>query len=325
MAADHNTQPLLTVVVPVRDRVEIVTRTLDSIASQTCRPFRLTIVDNGSTDGTRELVERWARSHSDESLAVEVLSEPKPGAAAARNRGLTAVTTPYVCFFDSDDVMTPGHLQSVADELKRMPDTDILYFDVATVDSDGWSTVKSVNDSDVLRGHIFHSSLSTLRYVALTGLVREAGGWDEECSYWDDYELGVRLLLSAKNVRKLHGEPQVYIYSSEESISGPSFLSRAGLGEVALDKIERSLSAAGLTLPLKWVDCRRAILAANYRREGGAPQAHALLDSVLERQTAADMLRLRLVYAVQRLFGSGGSMLSRYLFAPPKVKRKRGE
>lgn len=321
MAADENTAPLLTVVVPVRDRVDRVCRTLDSIAAQTYRPFHLKIVDNGSTDGTRELVESWARRHQADDLVIETLSEPTQGACAARNRGLAAVTTPYVCFFDSDDVMTPAHLQRVADELVRVPDTDILYYDVAIVDPDGWSTLKAVNDTDVLRGHIFHSTLSTVRYVVLADLVRSVGGWDEECGYWDDYELGVRLLLTARNVRKLYGEPAVHIYYSDESISGHTFLSRAGRGELALDKIQRSVTRAALQLPLKWIDCRRVILAANYRREGDAARAHSLLDSVLERQTASDMLRLRLVYAVQRVAGRGGSFLSRYLFAEPKPRK----
>lgn len=57
MAADTNPEPLITVIVPVRNRAALVTRTLDSIAAQSLRPLRLIIVDNASSDGTTDIRE----------------------------------------------------------------------------------------------------------------------------------------------------------------------------------------------------------------------------------------------------------------------------
>ena len=317
------TSPLLTVIVPVHNRAAIVTRTLDSIAAQTLRPLRLIVVDNNSTDSTLRTVTEWSDAHRSEDFDITVLTESAPGAAAARNRGLAEATSGYVMFFDSDDEMRPDHLSRVAEELQRVPETDILYFDIAIIDSDGWMRCKSSRDENHIRAHIFHSILATHRYAVRRSLINEAGGWNPDCMKWNDLEMGLRLIIRAANIRKLHGEPRVIIHPTEESITGCDLLSRHGLGEKALDAMEQQLRNAGHELALNWIDCRRVILAADYRREGGRQQAYELLDSTLNRNQTRNQLKLRAIYAVQRLFGHGGSALSAMLFKEKKPRKKK--
>ena len=81
-------QPLLTIVVPVRNRQDVVGRTLRSIAAQTLRPLKVILVDNASTDSTLQILRKWADSAADSAIDVKILSETTPGASAARNRGL---------------------------------------------------------------------------------------------------------------------------------------------------------------------------------------------------------------------------------------------
>ncbi|MCM1483141.1 MAG: glycosyltransferase family 2 protein [Muribaculaceae bacterium] len=315
-----NAKPLITVVVPVRNRAGLVTRTLDSIFSQTLRPFNLIIVDNDSTDSTLRTVTEWAKVHTDPELNITILSESTPGAAAARNRGLRDVGTEYVMFFDSDDEMRPDHMSRIHDELAMHPDTDMLYFDVAYMDPDGWTETKGTNDKNLLRAHIFHSTIATQRYTVRTTTTRQAGGWNERCRLWDDLEMGTRLILNAGNIRKLHGEPRVMVHPQDDSITGTSLTENAGQGEMALDAMEQALTAAGKTIPSLWIECRRVILAAGYRREGSIGPAHNLLDLTLKKHTARNQLKLHAVYAVQRLMGHGGSALSTMLFSEPRVR-----
>ncbi|MDE6783660.1 MAG: glycosyltransferase family 2 protein, partial [Paramuribaculum sp.] len=189
-----NDAPQLTVVVPVRNRPVLVVRTLDSIAAQTLRPFRLIIVDSASTDNTLDVVTRWADRHRTDALSIEVLDCPTPGASTARNYGLAQVTTPYVLFFDSDDEMLPTHLERIASALRERPDTDILYYDAATIDPDGWTSVKSHRHHDLKTLQLLHCPLSTQRCTIRTELLRAAGGWNEKLQMWVDLELGIRLL-----------------------------------------------------------------------------------------------------------------------------------
>lgn len=316
-----STRPLITVVIPVLDRRDLVVRTLDSMREQTHRPLRIIIVDNGSADDTLEVVSRWAALNSSDDFEVKVESCAEGGACGARNRGLESVDTEYVAFFDSDDVMLPRHLERVAAELVRHPETDILYYDVAFIDADGWIDIKRTEDTNLMRAHLLHGALSTNRYVARTQLVRDAGGWNPDCLRWNDLDLGVRLLLMEPQTRKLTGEPTVHLYPTAVSITGTGYYDPDHRCEHALDLIEATLRPVDRPLEKHWTDCRRAILAAWYTREGHRDEAARLMRSVLSKGSLADALRLRAVYLATRLAGHGGAFLSAFFYHPPKPRR----
>ncbi|MDE6459177.1 MAG: glycosyltransferase family 2 protein, partial [Muribaculum sp.] len=132
-----NISPDISIVVPVFNRGTVVTATLDSIAAQTERPLALIIVDNNSTDNSLDVVTEWAKLHDSPDFAVTILSEPIPGAAAARNKGFESVTTPYVMFFDSDDLMSPNHVKDFADTFRADPLLDIVGRDIISLELDG--------------------------------------------------------------------------------------------------------------------------------------------------------------------------------------------
>lgn len=314
----------ITVIIAVRNRETLLPLTLGSIAAQTRLPDHLIIVDNASTDNTAAVASEWARAHG--SIDTTVISESIPGAAAARNAGLRAATGgdgSYVMFFDSDDLMHPGHLERVAKALAERPDTDLLYFDIAIRDSDGWTQVKSVpGDAPLIRSHIFHACISTQRYVARKSLIERAGGWDETLPRWNDYELGLRLAVEARSPRKLTGEPTVTVISHPDSITGTSYSKDSTAIRRALDAMRRTLAAAGLTQDLRYLRGRRAIVAALFAREGAADPASALLSDATEGAPRRDRAALRLIYMVTLLAGRGGAAAAAWLLAPPRPRRE---
>ena len=182
---------LITVVIPVFNRERLLVRTLDSIAAQDTRRIRLVIVDNASTDGSRRAAAQWCRAHADVDAIVTDCEVP--GAAAARNAGLRLADTPYVMFFDSDDEMLPGHLEMVVRGIEGHPEADILGWPVRIETGMVRPKTGCFHQISPLSKHLVHSTMSSLRYVASTDLLRRAGGWDEALSGWDDYELGVTL------------------------------------------------------------------------------------------------------------------------------------
>lgn len=307
---------LITIVVPVRNRAGIVTHTLDSIAAQSYRPLRLVVVDNASTDSTLEVIGGWASAHAAPDFDVTVVSEHKSGASAARNRGLKEVATGYVMFFDSDDTMEYDHLERIVEVLKRRPDVDMVHWSIAYRTPDGWTSVKdSSAPDDLLSEHLLHATLSTARYVVRTSLIRSVGGWNEELSTWDDYELGVRLLAATPVVLHLPGSPRVHALQWDESQTGPTFGSRAGAQLKALEAIESEMDSAprhNLILA-----SRKAVLAAMYCREGHGEMAGRMLGYALEGKNMVARMKLRLIYFVQRMAGRGASSLAAMLFPVP--------
>jgi len=94
----HN--PLVSVILAVRNREGSVARAIASVLAQTYSPLELIVVDDGSTDGTRGVVERFG-------ARVALLAQPHAGVYTARNAGLRHARGELVAFIDSDDAWFP--------------------------------------------------------------------------------------------------------------------------------------------------------------------------------------------------------------------------
>ena len=163
----------LTVVVPVYNRAGRVGSTLDSLEAQTLRPLRIVLVDNNSTDDTLRVLLDWKSRVESPSFVVTVVEETLPGAAAARNRGLAEVTTPFTMFFDSDDLMAPGHCLRALSGFDDNPGADIVGWDCSMLSLAGRRNIGRFSDRDVLWDNLFYGSMATQRYAARTALFRQ--------------------------------------------------------------------------------------------------------------------------------------------------------
>jgi len=327
----------VTVVVPVYNRRGLVGRCLDSIYAQTWRPLRVIVVDNNSTDGSADAVREWAANHDvatedvdsnvgNHDFSILLLEEKKPGASAARNRGLTEVTSEHVIFFDSDDEMLPT---LVEDAVKAIGDSDLVYWKGEMINLDGGRSLKPFHTGNLLRRQMYNSMLATQLYMVRTEFVKEIGGWEDRAAVWNDWELGIRIALHTDRVVALP-KVLVRIYAQEGSITGRRFRDRVGdwentldiveqkccdfLGRNGCDGMERKCSDSRelRSSCLDMVDYRRAILAAHYRREGERGAARALLVRALARSGRPAWRRwlLRLLYA----YTAAGGRAAYYLW-----------
>ena len=105
----------VSVVVPVYNAGALLSRTLDSILAQTFRDFELVCVDDGSTDGSREVLKAYAEKDS----RIRLICQKNSGGAVARNRGLEASTGEYVYFCDHDDRLHPNLLEFCVREIEQ--------------------------------------------------------------------------------------------------------------------------------------------------------------------------------------------------------------
>ena len=97
-------RPLVTVILPVRDRAWCVARAIRSVLAQTYRELELIVVDDGSTDGTREIVESFGS-------ALKLITQSHKGVYAARNAALREARGELIAFIDSDDAWYPEKLE----------------------------------------------------------------------------------------------------------------------------------------------------------------------------------------------------------------------
>ena len=116
--------PTVSIILPTYNREKFLPEAFAAIAAQTFLDWELIVVDDGSTDGTRELVPRLTAEFSQ---PVRYIYQENQGAYGARNTGLDHATRKYIAFYDSDDLWLPHHLEDCVDALEANPDVDWVY------------------------------------------------------------------------------------------------------------------------------------------------------------------------------------------------------
>lgn len=298
----------ITVVVPVYNREHLVTRALDSIAAQDVRPLSLIVVDNNSTDHSPDVVREWVEAHpGDTGLDIRILSEPRPGAARARQTGLEHVETEWVQFFDSDDVMAAGIL---SEALLRADNADLVCWMREQISLSGRHSIKPFRPDDILRCHLYNGILSTQAYMVRTRFLKDAGGWNPDAPVWNDWELGLRLLLRSPRCAAID-RVGVFVYSQAESITGTSFSAKEGQWERIIDMMETYVADRPDIRAM--LDYRRVNLAALYTLEGNRAAGRRLLKQAIDKASgpALAKLWLRVLYAYTVAGGRGAYRLWR--------------
>jgi hypothetical protein len=125
----------ISVVIPTRNRAELLTQTLRSVGEQTLRPATVIVADDGSTDETEQVV-------NDAGARYIYNDRGDWGPSAARNAGMRAAETEYVSFIDSDDLLHPRALERLHGALHGR-DEDLFCFGCALAarrTSGGWES-----------------------------------------------------------------------------------------------------------------------------------------------------------------------------------------
>lgn len=125
-------QALVSVILPVYNKIKYLPTTLPFLLSQTYRDFELIAVDDGSTDGSGDFLDRLAKTDS----RVKVIRQPNAGVSAARNAALDRASGDYVVFADADDTVCPDWLEVLAKEAETSG-ADIVVSGFFSTDSNG--------------------------------------------------------------------------------------------------------------------------------------------------------------------------------------------
>ena len=304
----------LTIVIPVYNREKIVSATLNCVAAQTYRPLNLILVDNNSTDASLQVLREFKEANQAPDFRITVLQETTPGACAARNCGLLAAKSEWIMFFDSDDLMTPDYVEQYDKAMNADPDADIFAIRLQLDDGKRIRQLAFV-PHDIFANHIIHSMLSTQRYIARRKHFIEAGCWNRNTPTWDDWELGIRMLLSRPKIHYICDKARVTAVFQNESITGENFHSKHGTWEHAIDIAESDIANSDIAEKDRLIyllNYRRVVLAAHYRREKCSDLADALYRNTLERYRHNFCRRAMLALAY-RYISAGGRGFGRLI------------
>ena len=163
--------PLVSVIMPAYNAEAFIEEAIASVQAQTIKDWELLVIDDGSKDKTREIVDQLA---SKDERIRPMVNEQNMGVAKTRNRGLDVFRGKYVAFLDSDDYWCPQMLEKMIARAERTK-ADIIYCSYEIVDENG---KKLCNDFLVPDKTDFSSSIIrsviTCSTVLITGqLARE--------------------------------------------------------------------------------------------------------------------------------------------------------
>ena len=198
-------RPAVSVLLPVRDARDTLTECLDSLAAQTLADHEVIAVDDGSSDGSGELLEERGRSDP----RVRVRRTPARGLVAALNEALAAAQAPLAARMDADDVADPRRLSLQAARLAGDPRTDVLGCRVALLGTGNEGLVPYVEWQNSLLSHeamardrFVESPLVHPSVMLRTEALRALGGW-REFPGPEDYDLWLRGFAAGWRFAKL--------------------------------------------------------------------------------------------------------------------------
>ena len=124
------TSDLVSVVIPVYNSEKFLEECLDSILAQTYQNIEIIAVDDGSTDSSLDILNRY-------SDKVNVFSQKNNGLASALNLGISKMKGSWFKWFSPDDVMFPNTLEQLVDAAKHLPDNVIIYSNWQIINENG--------------------------------------------------------------------------------------------------------------------------------------------------------------------------------------------
>lgn len=183
----------LTFIIPAYNAEQTIERTLRSLADQTCPGWQAIVVDDGSTDATREIAALWAARDA----RFRVLPQDHKGVSAARNLGVSAASSEYLTFLDADDTVHPQYVRRMLRAIRSVPGVEAVCCGSYRLSVSGRTIERSaaprldMDPAGLCRRHPpapLHALMVRRRRVL------EAGGFDPTLHAFEDWDLWLHLV-----------------------------------------------------------------------------------------------------------------------------------
>jgi glycosyltransferase involved in cell wall biosynthesis len=241
--------PLVSIVIPAFNSCDYIVDAIESALAQTYSSIEVIVVDDGSTDQTRETLNDLAKSGR-----IHYHFQPNRGLGAARNTGIRLSQGQYLQFLDADDLISPTKIERQVLLLESSPQMAICGCDFRFFDE---SDVAKLYGGDTFKGQFPLHSVTDLfefetvihRWLFPASLVRDSGGFEESSpKVWlmEDWLMLWKMLASG--ARLLFIDEPLALYRRHGSNMTANF-ERAATGHfLALDHVERYQGLHGISL-----------------------------------------------------------------------------
>lgn len=296
---------MISVIIPTYNRVHYLQEAIESVLRQTYKDFEIIIVDDASTDNTKEIV----LSYGDR---VRYVCQDNKERAAARNNGIIHAKGGYIAFLDSDDIWLPNHLQVCLHTLNSSQDAGLAFSGSCIIDENGKiiSKVKLCSFNGFVLNNIV-SKFSSGGCNASSCLIKKeifnrVGYFNEDraLSGSEDWEIWVRIAASTKFISTNLYTVKLRFHKEKSSINADKM---AKSMTKALDTIYNNADILPKIKDLKKqaYSSLYTIIAINYYASGNMEAARKYLKSAVINYPTSIFTNKYLSYTLLRsLLGS---------------------
>lgn len=212
--------PLVSVIIPAYNRGHLIRKAVDSVLNQTYDNIEIIIVDDCSTDNTKEVI-----LNIDDHRVKYLKNETNSGPSYSRNFGIKHSVGDYIAFLDSDDEYYPSKIRKQIDYLLNQDDQNCViycgveFYDYETRNNIGSNIVRKNIVENFKSGNYFLTPPMVTVFMSKT-IIQEVGGFDDRLFANEDTELAIK--LSRKNKYLLIEENLVKVTRNHESLMSNS-------------------------------------------------------------------------------------------------------
>lgn len=197
--------PVITIITPTKNRLLLLRESIASVQAQTLTEWEHLIIDDGSDDGSLEMIEQMAA----QDARLRLLKRPGDlgGANVCRNLGIAESRGEFLIFLDSDDLLSPVCLMRRVEAMTKNRDLDFAVFlaghFVHTPGDRRQQLSSEIIGDDLLRFLTFDCPWQTSAPIWRKTAVCQLGGWDESLPSWQDVDLHIRAICRGLSYLKI--------------------------------------------------------------------------------------------------------------------------
>ena len=203
---DSTSKPLVSIIMTVYNGAEYIGDAIESVLTQNCPKFELIIIDDGSTDNTKEVISNY------EDQRIRYFYQENSGMSNALNHAVRQARGRYIMPLDADDMMVPDFIAKHLAEFEKHPDVDLVYSDVLLIDENS-NPIRIMNkpeyqDRRYLIRDLFRAGhpVVPFRLGIKRTVYDKIGLYDEKLKVGMDYDMMRRFVKAGLKEHHL-GEP----------------------------------------------------------------------------------------------------------------------
>jgi glycosyltransferase involved in cell wall biosynthesis len=250
--------PTVSVLLPIFNCRRYLDEAISSILRQTFTDFELIAVDDGSTDGSGEILKRYAA----QDARVKIISRPNTGIAVALNDAIAAASGEFLARMDGDDISLPQRLETQLRFLREHSDIVLLGSRVRLIDPFGVALYESshkLTHQEIEREMLDGIGWAVVHPAAMmrATAVRAAGGYRSDRVPTEDLDLFLRM----SEIGKLANLPDILLeYRQHHASANHTRVEEQNRNKRVI--LTEAYARRGLTLPAGWTPPKRDVLAA---------------------------------------------------------------